>query len=100
VDALAGTYGHYLYHLNQETSKQITDKIDQGDLSEKPGWVRFSIHPVMTNDEIHKFVKAVEEISLNIEDWKREYVYDVASNDYFYIHHIREDMAALFRFED
>lgn len=95
----AGTYGHYLYHLTKETSKQITDKIEQGDMSDKPGWVRFSLHPIMTKEEILLFVKAVEEIVMNIEDWKRDYVYDKASNDYFYINHIREDMESLFRFE-
>jgi len=35
----AGTYGHYLLHVDQELSSRITKKIDQGDLSEKPGWV-------------------------------------------------------------
>jgi selenocysteine lyase/cysteine desulfurase len=95
----AGTYGHYLYHLTKETSKQIFDKIEQGDMSDKPGWVRFSLHPVMTKEEIRLFIKAVMEIVLNIEVWKRDYVYDAASNDYFYIHHIRENMASLFRFE-
>ena len=37
----AGTYGHFLLHVDPTRSKRITDKIDQGDLSEKPGWVRF-----------------------------------------------------------
>jgi selenocysteine lyase/cysteine desulfurase len=93
----AGTYGHYLYHIDEKTSKQITDKIDQGDMSDKPGWVRFSLHPIMTNEEIILFAKALKEITENIEDWKKDYVYDPSSNDYFYIHHIREDMAPLFR---
>jgi selenocysteine lyase/cysteine desulfurase len=95
----AGTYGHYLYHIDQQASKEITNKIDQGDLSDKPGWVRFSLHPVMTNAEIMHFVKAIKEITINIEEWKKEYIYDVSSNDYFYIDHIREDMSPLFRFE-
>ncbi|MFJ7725807.1 aminotransferase class V-fold PLP-dependent enzyme [Neobacillus sp. NPDC097160] len=95
----AGTYGHYLFQIDKEASKQITDKIDLGDLSDKPGWVRFSIHPIMKNEEILLFVSAVKEITKNIDEWKKDYVYDSASNDYFYIHHIREDMSPLFRFE-
>jgi selenocysteine lyase/cysteine desulfurase len=95
----AGTYGHYLFKLSKEASKQITKKIDQGDLSEKPGWVRFSLHPITTDEEILLFVRAVEEIAMNIEEWKKDYVYDPKSNDYFYIHHIREDMEPLFRFD-
>ncbi|HEX9251586.1 MAG TPA: aminotransferase class V-fold PLP-dependent enzyme, partial [Ignavibacteriaceae bacterium] len=49
----AGTYGHYLLHVDPNRSKIITDKIDQGDLSEKPGWVRMSIHPTMTDEELN-----------------------------------------------
>jgi len=41
----AGTYGHYLLNINEEISRSITSKIDEGDLSSKPGWVRISIHP-------------------------------------------------------
>lgn len=95
----AGTYGHYLYKINPPASKEITDKINHGDLSTKPGWVRFSLHPIMTNEEIWMFIHAIKEIIANIEVWKKDYVYDSASNDYFYIHHIREDMAPLFRME-
>ena len=95
----AGTYGHYLFELDPDSSQKITDKIDQGDLSDKPGWVRFSLHPIMTNEEIMIFVRAIKEISIHIEVWKNDYVYDSTSNDYFYVHHIRQDMAPLFRFE-
>ena len=96
----AGTYGHYLLEIDQATSKQITDKINHGDMSTKPGWVRFSVHPIMTNDEILIFVRAIKEITENIETWKSDYVYDPLSNDYFYIHHLREDMSPFFRFSD
>ncbi|WHX98822.1 aminotransferase class V-fold PLP-dependent enzyme [Neobacillus sp. DY30] len=96
----AGTYGHYLLHIDQNKSKQISHQIDLGDLSSKPGWVRFSLHPIMTNAEIQLFSKAIKEIAGNIEDWKKDYVYDAATNDYFYIKHTRQDMSALFCFAD
>ncbi|MGJ7912708.1 aminotransferase class V-fold PLP-dependent enzyme [Neobacillus sp. LXY-1] len=95
----AGTYGHYLFHIDKNKSKQITDQIDQGDFSTKPGWVRFSLHPIMTNEEILLFVQAIKEIVENIEEWKKDYRYDAKSNDYFYIHFKREDMSPLFRME-
>ena len=47
----AGTYGHYLLGIDRVHSKRITDMIDAGNESEKPGWVRISIHPTMTNKE-------------------------------------------------
>ena len=95
----AGTYGHYLLHIDPDTSKQIAATIDHGDLSTKPGWVRVSLHPIMTNDEIILFVKAITEIIANIEMWKKDYVYDPITNDYFYINHGRKDMSSFFRLE-
>ena len=95
----AGTYGHYLLNIDKTTSKQITEKITHGDMSTKPGWVRFSIHPIMTDEEILTFIQAIREIIVNIDEWKKDYVYDPASNDYFYIHHLREDMSPFFRFK-
>ncbi|RZL40009.1 MAG: aminotransferase class V-fold PLP-dependent enzyme, partial [Pedobacter sp.] len=41
----AGTYGHYLLHVDEEKSHELTSKIDSGDLILKPGWIRMSIHP-------------------------------------------------------
>lgn len=95
----AGTYGHYLLEIDQQTSEQIMEKVNQGDLSEKPGWVRFSLHPIMKNQEILEFVRAIKEITENIEEWKKEYVYDPISNDYFYIHQVREDMTSFFHLD-
>ncbi|HSL89715.1 MAG TPA: aminotransferase class V-fold PLP-dependent enzyme [Ignavibacteriaceae bacterium] len=81
----AGTYGHYLLHVDPTRSKMITDKIDQGDLSDKPGWVRMSIHPTMTNNELNLIVKAVEEIVNNISEWEKDYKYDKHKNEFFHI---------------
>ncbi|MDR7075531.1 selenocysteine lyase/cysteine desulfurase [Neobacillus niacini] len=96
----AGTYGHYLLQIDQNKSKQIADKIDLGDLSTKPGWVRFSLHPIMKDAEILLFVDAIKEITRNIEEWKKDYMYDPASNDYFYNQHVREDMSPWFNLEE
>ena len=48
----AGTYGHYLLHVDQQTSKELINEITIGDLVRKPGWIRMSIHPTTTNSEI------------------------------------------------
>ena len=50
--ACAGTYGHFLLHVSHDQSKQITERINFGDLSQKPGWIRLSLHPTMTNEEL------------------------------------------------
>lgn len=55
----AGTYGHYLLGIDKAESNRITDLIDQGDESQKPGWVRLSIHPTMTNEEVEYIVDSI-----------------------------------------
>ena len=53
----AGTYGHFLLHVDQQTSKNIEKQIIEGCLTERPGWIRMSIHPTITNAKFYKFVK-------------------------------------------
>ena len=72
--ACAGTYGHFLLNVSHEKSKKITDLINHGDLSEKPGWVRASLHPTMTDWELDMLVKGVLEISGNHEEWSKDYI--------------------------
>ncbi len=86
----AGTYGHYLLHVDPQHSKSITDKIDAGDLSEKPGWVRLSLHPTTTNEEVNGITNALAEIEKNISVWKDDYTYDQHTNEY---HHKNENGA-------
>ena len=78
----AGTYGHYLLHVTHEQSQHITEKINHGDLSEKPGWIRMSIHPTMTNEEISFICNALKEITENISDWEKDYNYLPAKNEF------------------
>ncbi|MCF8239837.1 MAG: aminotransferase class V-fold PLP-dependent enzyme [Melioribacteraceae bacterium] len=78
----AGTYGHVLLHIDFHESKRITEKIDVGDLSEKPGWVRISIHPTMTNEEIDFILDALNEITINYKDWIKGYKFDPHKGDF------------------
>ncbi len=80
----AGTYGHYLLHVDHELSSRITEKIDRGDLSEKPGWVRMSIHPTMTDDELYLILKAIKEVVDNIDKWEKDYKYSPNTNEYYH----------------
>jgi len=82
--ACAGTYGHYLLHVSHDKSKRITDKIDLGDLSEKPGWVRISLHPTMKDKELLFIVDALAEIVKNHRQWEVDYVYDKHTNEFMH----------------
>lgn len=80
--ACAGTYGHMLLHVDQLHSFAILEEMHKGDLSCKPGWIRMSIHPVMTDDEIRFILDAIEQVALHYPEWKKDYAYDAATNEY------------------
>ncbi|GAA4965356.1 aminotransferase class V-fold PLP-dependent enzyme [Algibacter aquimarinus] len=80
----AGTYGHYLLNVDETTSKSIELKILEGCLIERPGWIRMSIHPTMTNDEIEFICDAIEAVAKNYKDWSVDYEYNAAKNEYIH----------------
>lgn len=80
--ACAGTYGHFLLDVSYEKSKTITDKINQGDLSEKPGWVRVSLHPSITCDEVVFIAAALGLIQKNHLEWGQDYSYNKHTNEF------------------
>src|SRR6056297_1510272 len=82
--ACAGTYGHYLLDVSWEQSHRITQMINSGDLSMKPGWVRLSLHPTMTNAELDTCIHALEEIQKHHKTWEKDYVYDKSSNEFYH----------------
>lgn len=82
--ACAGTYGHYLLQVSYDKSHQITEKINSGDLSEKPGWIRMSLHPTMTDGELDYIFSAIREISEKKDKWKKDYIYRKESNEFIH----------------
>ncbi len=78
----AGTYGHFLLDVDVSMSKEITDKIDAGDLSMKPGWIRLSLHPTMTDDELLFIIDAIRQTVENVELWGKDYSYDRHTNEF------------------
>lgn len=81
----AGTYGHFLLNVDQETSNRIKGEILEGCSTEKPGWVRLSIHPTITNREVDFICNALKELHKNIDDWSKDYKYDMQKNDYVHV---------------
>ena len=78
----AGTYGHFLLNVDQETSYSIKDQILEGCSTEKPGWVRLSLHPTTTNAELDFICNSLIELCENIQEWSQDYKYDLSKNDY------------------
>lgn len=80
--ACAGTYGHFLLDVSHEKSREITDLITHGDLSQKPGWIRLSLHPTMTDEELHFIIEAIKQISVHHLEWKNDYLYNKHTNEF------------------
>lgn len=80
----AGTYGHYLLNVSKQSSKVIEQKILEGCLMERPGWIRMSIHPTMTNEEIDYICDAIQQVSENFTLWGEDYKYDELKNEFIH----------------
>jgi len=78
----AGTYGHYLLNVDQETSTRIKNQILEGCNTQKPGWIRMSLHPTITSEELDFVANSLQELSKNIDSWSQEYLYDSERNDF------------------
>ncbi|AOW10239.1 aminotransferase class V-fold PLP-dependent enzyme [Flavobacterium gilvum] len=80
----AGTYGHFLLHVDQEASNKLIDEITLGDLIKKPGWIRMSIHPTTTTDEIEFVCNSIKSLAENHKNWALGYNYDKNTNEFLH----------------
>ena len=78
----AGTYGHYLLHVDYETSHELTNEISLGELTRKPGWIRMSIHPTTTNEEIQYVCDSIKLVAKNHQLWSKDYNYIKSTNEF------------------
>lgn len=91
----AGTYGHYLLHVDPSRSRAITSAIDAGDLTDKPGWVRVSLHPTMTDAELDYVLGGIERVAARAPEWAADYAYDRHSNEWRHPDATLDDVRAL-----
>ena len=78
----AGTYGHELLHVDKAKSYTILKAIRSSNLLCKPGWIRLSVHPCMSNAEINFIMDAIESTAAHFNEWKKDYVYNDRTNEY------------------
>ena len=78
----AGTYGHFLLHVDKKTSSELTHDISLGDLIRKPGWIRLSIHPTTTTNEIEYVCESLKALAEHHEQWSKSYVYNAKTNEF------------------
>jgi selenocysteine lyase/cysteine desulfurase len=85
--ACAGTYGHFLLDVSYDQSQEITEKINHGDLSEKPGWVRWSLHPTTTDHEARQILHAIREVTQHHSEWAEDYIHLSRNNEFVHRSH-------------
>ncbi len=78
----AGTYGHILFNINKPSSCRIEAMITNGDLTEKPGWVRISIHPTTTDKEAAYIADSIISIVEHSEEWSKKYAFNKEEGDF------------------
>lgn len=84
----AGTYGHYLLNIDKSNSKMITNEIDKGNYYLKPGWVRVSLHPTMTEKEVLYIANGICDVVNHVEQYKNDYRYIPESNEFKHINEL------------
>lgn len=78
----ASTYAHYLFGITEKESAQMTKELLQKNLSNKPGWVRISLHPTMTSDELLFICDAIQKVVFYYKEWKGAYRYNATNNEF------------------
>ena len=76
----AGTYGHYLLNVTPDMSKEIIAQVMNGNCSVKPGWIRMSIHPTTTNEEIAYITSSIKTLANRHKEWLADYDFDRSHN--------------------
>ncbi|MEJ2045356.1 MAG: aminotransferase class V-fold PLP-dependent enzyme [Reinekea sp.] len=61
--ACAGTYGHYLLGIDYCESQKIVEMLDDSNQSDKPGWVRISLHPSLSEAQVDRIADAVQQVA-------------------------------------
>ncbi|WP_157974593.1 aminotransferase class V-fold PLP-dependent enzyme [Lewinella sp. IMCC34183] len=69
----AGTYGHRLLGIDRATSARTLRRLDEGLPVRRPGWVRLSLHPTTTHEEVHYLLQAIRGVARHHREWATEY---------------------------
>ncbi len=72
----AGTYGHDLLGIDQRHSEEIRARLDAGETSAKPGWVRVSLGPTTSEEDFQVLLRAIPDIAHNWRAYAAGYSMD------------------------
>jgi selenocysteine lyase/cysteine desulfurase len=69
----AGPYGHLLLHIDEDRSRAIRHRLDEGHIGEKPGWVRISLAPTVGEEEFQALLEAVDYVARRGREHRDDY---------------------------
>ncbi len=78
----ASTFAQYYFALSKSDAELLCKRIDEGNFTGKPGWVRISLHPIMKDEEVCFIINALSEIESKGDDWGKEYRYNKNNNEF------------------
>ena len=78
----ASTYGHYLFDYDENRSLEMVDNLNSKNLTNKPGWVRLSLHPITSNKELEFICDAIKQVAEHHQEWSKDYVYNKMNNEF------------------
>ena len=78
----ASTYAHHLFEIDKKGSDEIVAGITSKNLTNKPGWVRISLHPCLADNELQFICDSIKEVVQNITEWQKPYTYNPVSNEF------------------
>lgn len=93
----AGTYGHFLLGIDEMTSCKITSEVDSGNALAKPGWVRMSLHPTNTREEVVYICDSIAQIAENKTSWANDYTQNPHTGEVIHKQELAMDTSRLFR---
>ena len=96
----ASSLAHYLFKIDSEQSEKMIQDIENQNLTDKPGWVRVSLHHIMTNAEVQSIIEALREIIQYGKEWATDYQYNPKTNEFDNLRQddteLQEGMKAMF----
>ena len=73
-------------------SHDLVCQIDSGDLLQKPGWIRMSIHPTTTSEEVQYVCESIKALAENHKEWSKDYVYNGKTNEFVHKNSLNKEL--------
>lgn len=93
----AGTYGHFIFGIDETQSCAIIEEVESGKALAKPGWVRMSLHPTTTFEEMKYVCDSIEAIGLNYKVWSNDYNQNPTTGEVKHLNELANKEITLFR---